>query len=48
VLAGILANVYKIDWLREATPILKLFDFALIPLVQIYTSPPIKRFMMNQ
>ena len=48
VLAGILSNVYKIDMLREAIPILKLFDFVLIPLVQIYTSPPIKRFMMNQ
>jgi hypothetical protein len=32
------------NFIREVVALVKLFDFYLIPLVQIYTSVPMKRF----
>ena len=44
----ILSNFLDIELLREVAPIIKHFDVLLVPLVQIYTSPPLKAFMSNQ
>jgi len=33
---------------RDATSCLKLFDYFLIPLIQIHTSPPLKRFLESK
>ena len=41
---GIVVTVYNQEWFREYSALLRDFDFVLIPLVQILTSPPIKQF----
>ncbi len=47
-LVSILSYFLDIEFLREVAPIIKHFDVLLVPLVQIYTSPPLKVFMANQ
>ena len=47
LLVPILSNFLDIEVLREIAPILKHFDVVLVPLVQIYTSPPLKAFISN-
>jgi len=44
---GICVNYFESELLREVTPIVKHFDFMLIPLAQIYTSRPLTRYMSN-
>ena len=41
---GIVVTVYKQEWFREYSAILRDFDFVVVPLIQILTTPPIKRF----
>jgi hypothetical protein len=48
LLVPILSNFLDIELLREVAPVIKHFDLLLVPLVQIYTSPPLKAFMANQ
>ena len=48
ILVGVFSTIYKFELTRELSPIIKLFEFALIPLVEIYTTPPLKSFMGNQ
>ena len=33
--------------IREVVTSLKLYDYYIIPLIHVHTSPPIKRFMEN-
>ena len=48
IIVPILSHFVDIELLREVAPILKHFDIVLVPLVQIYTSPPLKAFVFNQ
>jgi hypothetical protein len=45
VLVGFLSFMFDSKVLREVSTILKYYEYYLIPLVQINSSPPIKRFM---
>ena len=46
LLAGVLHGLYGGDggFVREVSTLIKIVDFATIPLLQILTSPPIRRF----
>jgi hypothetical protein len=44
VLIGFLSNIFHLETLREVAPFFKTFEFFLVPLVQIHTSPPIRKF----
>ena len=44
VLVGLLSTMFQVDSLREVAVLVKATDHFLIPLVQIFTSAPIKRF----
>ena len=44
-LSGIMAFYYQSQHVREVAAIVKLFEFVLVPLVQILTSAPIRRFI---
>ncbi len=48
ILIPVLSNFLDIEFLREIAPIIKHFDVLIVPLVQIYTSPPLKAFMVNR
>ena len=48
VLVGVLSTNFDMDFLREVAPLLKHLEFFLIPLVQIYTSPPIKKYLSSK
>ncbi len=47
LLVTVLSHFLDIELVREVSPILKHFDVLLVPLVQIYTSPPLKSFIAN-
>ena len=47
VLIGLLTPIYKLDSLRNVSSLLKNFEFFLIPLVQIWSSAPIKSYMVR-
>ncbi len=42
---GFLATIFQMKEMREIVPFLKQLEFALVPLVQVLTSPPIKSFI---
>ena len=44
-ISGIMAFFYQSHHFREVAAILKLFEFVLIPLLQILTSAPIRGFI---
>ena len=46
VFVGFLSATLDSNLVREVSTVLKYYEFYLIPLVQIHSSPPIKRFMM--
>ena len=46
VFVGFLSVTLNSNLVREVSTVLKYYEFYLIPLVQIHSSPPIKRFMM--
>jgi hypothetical protein len=46
-LVGVLGYVFEKNLLREVSSVLKYFEFFLVPLVQIHTSAPLKKFRMN-
>jgi hypothetical protein len=48
ILVGVFSTIYKFELTRELSPIIKLFEFVLIPLVEIQTTPPLKRYMDNE
>jgi hypothetical protein len=43
IFAGFLSLIIGNQWNREVSSFLRHFEFVLIPLIQIHTSPPIKR-----
>ena len=47
VIIGLTNIFFKFELLREVAPFIKDLEFVLIPLVQIYSSDPIKKFMMS-
>ena len=48
LLVGIISLVINdANWFRELATLIKCYEFYFIPLVQIYTSAPIKRFKNN-
>ena len=48
VLIGFILNVFNPTSLREVAPFFKTFEFFLVPLVQIYTSPSIRRYLSSK
>ena len=48
VVAGLLSNVIGNRWNRELSAFLRQTEFLLIPLIQIHTSPPIKRLLLSK
>ena len=44
---GLLASKFEIGFLREVAATLKDFDFTFIPLIQILTSFPIRKFLLT-
>ena len=47
VLIGFLTPIFMLDSLRNTSSLLKNFEFFLIPLVQIWSSAPIKRYLFR-
>jgi hypothetical protein len=47
IAGGFLGYVLDRNMLREVSSILKFYEFYFIPLVQIHTSAPLKRFRIN-
>ena len=48
LLVGIISLVINdANWFRELATLIKCYEFYFIPLVQIYTSAPIRRFKNN-
>ena len=47
-LIGFLSVFYNVDILREVASLLKSCEFALIPLVEIYASQPIREFTADR
>jgi hypothetical protein len=47
VFAGFLSLFIGNQWNREVSTFLRYFEFVLIPLIQIHTSPPIKRYLTS-
>ena len=45
VLVGFLSLMFDSKLLREVSTVLKYYEYYLIPLVQIHSSPPIRKFM---
>jgi hypothetical protein len=45
ILVGVLSTMFQVDLLREVSVLIKTSEYFLIPLVQILTSAPIKRFI---
>ena len=45
IVIGYIASIYNLDLIRELPPMLKNLEFVLIPIVEVYTSAPIQRFM---
>ena len=48
VIIGIFSNALKYSAMRDVAPFLKTFEFFLIPLFQIKTSAPIKRYLSSK
>ena len=48
VLVGLLSTMFQIDLLREVSVLIKASEYFLIPLVQILTSAPIKRYFREK
>jgi hypothetical protein len=46
-LIGCLSAYYDMETLREVSTFLKNFEFMLIPLVEIHTSLPIRKFILK-
>ena len=44
ILVGIFSTMFQVDLLREVSVLIRATEYFLIPLVQVLTSPPIKRF----
>ena len=47
VLIGFLTPLFDLESLRNVSSLLKNFEFAFIPLVQIWSSVPIKRYLLK-
>lgn len=47
VLVGVLSTMFQVDLLREVSVLIKTTEYFLIPLVQVLTSAPLKRFLKN-
>ena len=47
VLIGLLSAFFNLESLREFASLLKDLEFALIPVVEVYTSTPIRNFITN-
>ena len=47
VLIGLLSAFFNLESLREFASLLKDLEFALIPIVEVYTSTPINFFISN-
>ncbi len=43
--AGFMATLFDFQEMREIAPFLKQLEFFLIPLVQVCTSAPIRKFL---
>ncbi len=48
VLVGLLSTMFQVDLLREISVLIKTTEYFLIPLVQVLTSAPIKRFFKGR
>jgi hypothetical protein len=47
ILVGILSLIIDSYVLREVSTVLKQFEFYLVPLVQVHTSDPMKKFRLS-
>jgi hypothetical protein len=47
ILVGILSLVVDSKVLREVSAVLKHFEFYLVPLIQVHTSDPLKKFRIS-
>ena len=44
---GFFSIFFRMNFVREVWSIIKYYEFYFIPLVQIHTSPPIKRYLSS-
>jgi hypothetical protein len=47
IIVGFFSTLTDKNFIREVSTIVKALDFVAIPIVQITTSPPIKRYWTN-
>jgi hypothetical protein len=47
LLIGLLSGFYNMEKMREFSSLVKDLEFVLIPLVEIYTSLPIRNYISN-
>jgi len=45
LVVAILSTFFESSNVREGIPFFKMIEFVLLPLIQIYTSPPIRRYL---
>jgi len=45
---GVFATQFKMEWLREVTAVFKGFDFLWIPIIQILTTPPMRKMVFSK
>ena len=45
IFVGFISTIFKFREMREVVPFLKQLEFVLVPLVQVYTSAPIRNFI---
>jgi hypothetical protein len=45
---GVFATQFKMEWLREVTAVFKGFDFLWIPMIQILTTPPMRKMVFSK
>lgn len=47
LIVGVLSTKFELEWLREVTALLKGSDFLWIPMIQILTTPPIRKMVFS-
>ena len=47
MIVGIFSTKFDMDWLREVSATLKDFDFVWVPMIQILTTPPMRKMIFS-
>jgi hypothetical protein len=48
IISGWVASTFDIKDLREMASLIKRIEFMVVPLVQIFSSPPLKKYIFTE